>query len=544
MQQLSERLDDRFRLLTGGARTALPRQQTLRAVVEWSYDLLFEDERRVFEHLSVFAGGCTLDAAEAVCAGDGIGPEDIADLLGRLVDKSLVVVDHSAGVARFDLLQTLALYGRERLATSEGAHEARDRHTAHYAELCERGAAAFRGTDQAAWLAELARELDNVRAALAWTAGRGDADGALRLVGGAGWAWWLTGRGDEDRRWFDTALGCPGSFDPAIRGVALAWAGAVGANAGTGMTEAMERGEEAVALLLEHSDDRMSAADAMVLLAGTNLRMGHRDRTLELYDDAVAWCDEHDDPWSRAVGFSARGRACAIRGQVDDAERHYEASIAHFEALGVEWALASVGSDIAVLAEIRGDIDKAIATIERARVAAARLDLPLAECQLLARLGNLALTLGDVAQAEHYHDAAVSVAEAAGSHVSAGVALNGRAMARRMAGRLDDASDAATQALAIYRAFGYTTGEALSLSSLGLIAELQGDLPRARQVHLEGLAVARRMEDERAIALALEGLAGVAVASGEATRAGHAPGRGRGTARGGRRGCPRARVRR
>ena len=206
-----------------------------------------------------------------------------------------------------------------------------------------------------------------------------------------------------------------------------------------------------------------------------------------------------------------------IRGQVEDAERHYEASIAHFEALGVEWALASVGSDIAVLAEIRGDIDKAIATIERARVAAACLDLPLAECQLLARLGNLALTLGDVAQAEHYHDAAVSVAEAAGSHVSAGVALNGRAMARRMAGRLDDASDAATQALAIYRAFGYTTGEALSLSSLGLIAELQGDLPRARQVHLEGLAVARRMEDERAIALALEGLAGVAVASGEAT---------------------------
>ena len=116
VQQLSERLDDRFRLLTGGARTALPRQQTLRAVVEWSYDLLFEDERRVFEHLSVFAGGCSLDAAEAVSAGDGIAPEDIADLLGRLVDKSLVVVDHSSGAARFDLLQTLALYGRERLA--------------------------------------------------------------------------------------------------------------------------------------------------------------------------------------------------------------------------------------------------------------------------------------------------------------------------------------------------------------------------------------------------------------------------------------------
>ena len=89
--QLASRLDDRFRLLTGGARTALPRQQTLRAVVEWSYDLLFDDERRVFERLSVFAGGCSLEAAEAVCAGDDVAPEDVADLLAHLVDKSLVV---------------------------------------------------------------------------------------------------------------------------------------------------------------------------------------------------------------------------------------------------------------------------------------------------------------------------------------------------------------------------------------------------------------------------------------------------------------------
>ena len=107
------RLDDRFRILTGGARTALPRQQTLRAVVEWSYDLLFDDEQRVFERLSVFSGGCSLEAAEAVCSGDGIAPEDVADLLAHLVDKSLVVADHSGSEVRFRLLQTLALFGRD-----------------------------------------------------------------------------------------------------------------------------------------------------------------------------------------------------------------------------------------------------------------------------------------------------------------------------------------------------------------------------------------------------------------------------------------------
>src|SRR4029078_11222056 len=97
--QLASRLDDRFRLLTGGARTALPRQQTLRAVVEWSYDLLFEDERRVFERLSVFSGGCSLEAAEAVCGDDEVAGEDVADLLAHLVDKSLVNVSHEGGVA-------------------------------------------------------------------------------------------------------------------------------------------------------------------------------------------------------------------------------------------------------------------------------------------------------------------------------------------------------------------------------------------------------------------------------------------------------------
>ncbi len=139
VQQLADRLDDRFRLLTGGARTALPRQQTLRAVVEWSYDLLFDDERRVFELLSVFAGGCSLEAAEAVCAGDQIEAEDVADLLAHLVDKSLLVADHTGGEARFHLLQTLALFGRERLAASKVASDARDRHAAHYRALAERG---------------------------------------------------------------------------------------------------------------------------------------------------------------------------------------------------------------------------------------------------------------------------------------------------------------------------------------------------------------------------------------------------------------------
>ena len=171
--QLAERLDDRFRLLTGGARTALPRHQTLRAVTDWSYDLLFDDERTVFERLAVFAGGCTLEAAEAVCSDDDLAAAEIGGLVGRLVDKSLVVAD---GSGRFRLLLTLAQYGRERLDDRDDGDAVRDRHAAYYADLAEQSSLDWHrpgGRTQVWWLACLTTELDNVRAALEWSIGGG-----------------------------------------------------------------------------------------------------------------------------------------------------------------------------------------------------------------------------------------------------------------------------------------------------------------------------------------------------------------------------------
>ncbi|HEX7525117.1 MAG TPA: BTAD domain-containing putative transcriptional regulator, partial [Gaiellaceae bacterium] len=146
--QIAERLDDRFRLLTGGSRTAMARQQTLRAVVDWSYDLLFEDERRVFERLSVFPGGCVIGAAEAVCAGGDVDETDVIDLIDGLVAKSLLLVDRSGSEPRYRMLQTLSQYGRERLVGSGEADAVFGRMAAHFAELCALSGVAFRGVDQ------------------------------------------------------------------------------------------------------------------------------------------------------------------------------------------------------------------------------------------------------------------------------------------------------------------------------------------------------------------------------------------------------------
>ena len=180
--ELAQRLDQRFRVLTGSERGAVERHQTLRAAIDWSYDLLTEPERRVLERLSVFAGGFTLAAAEAVAAGPDVDTFDVFELLAALVARSLVVADSEGTGTRYRLLETIRQYAQERLDASGDTARTRGAHARYYAGFVETVAPGFVGPDELDWLARLVRESDNLRVALAWTAEAGDADSALRIL--------------------------------------------------------------------------------------------------------------------------------------------------------------------------------------------------------------------------------------------------------------------------------------------------------------------------------------------------------------------------
>ena len=188
-EQIAERLDDRFRLLTGGSRTALPRQQTLRALIDWSYQLLSEQERLLFRRLAVFVGGWTLEAAEAVCGFGGVASIDILDLLTHLVDKSLVIVDNAGKESRYRRLETIRQYAREKLFETEEAAEIRDRHLDYFRTFAEKTEVEIVNANQVAWLNRLQAEFDNIRAALEWSQEKRAEDG-LRL-GSAIWRFCL-----------------------------------------------------------------------------------------------------------------------------------------------------------------------------------------------------------------------------------------------------------------------------------------------------------------------------------------------------------------
>ncbi|MDQ4090792.1 MAG: winged helix-turn-helix domain-containing protein, partial [Actinomycetota bacterium] len=225
--QIAARLGDRFRLLSAGPRTAAARQRTLRGVVDWSYDLLDAAERLVFERLSVFAGGATLEAAEAVCGGDGVEEEDVAEILARLVDKSLVNVDRTAGSNRFTMLQTLVEYGHDRLAEGGRAASAFRRLAAWVLDLSRRGERPRPGPEPPLPLRTVAAEADNIDAVLGWAV---DHDPALAFEVGArlGWFWLATGRLHSGWRALTRSLPCDPEVDDAVLARGLAWAGYLG----------------------------------------------------------------------------------------------------------------------------------------------------------------------------------------------------------------------------------------------------------------------------------------------------------------------------
>jgi len=337
------------------------------------------------------------------------------------------------------------------------------------------------------------------------------------MAGGLGWSYWLTGGGDVGVRLLEAALACPGEASAACRALAMEWACAVRANSGLGLDDAVAQGEQAIELWREAGDDR-GRRDAITLLAGVHVMRGDRARAIELFDEATALYQVDPGNWSQAVGLSTAGRAASLRGDLVEAEALQHRCVAHFEGAGVTWAVAAVNSDIALIAELRGDLDGAVVATQKALDAARLLGLALSEAQLLARLGNLMLELGDEARAEALHGEALVLGEESGATLGTTFALVGRATMRRRAGRLDEAAALATEAIGLYRSADAPIGVGRALSVLGFVAEQQGRLDEARRLHRDALDLVRD-RDLRLAAQALEGLAGVEAAAGDGTRA-------------------------
>jgi predicted ATPase/class 3 adenylate cyclase len=399
VEQIAARLTDQLKLLTGGSRTAERRQQTLRAAVEWSYELLSDEERLLFNRTSVFAGGFSLEAVQEICAGDGVDPADTLDLVQQLVDKSLVVTARVAdgGVGRFRVLEILRQYGQEQLRASGAFDSISARHAAFFAGLVEELGADCHGPGRTEYMHRLEQEHDNIRRALQWVVEQQDSAVALRFAR-MEWFWMERDLWSEGRAWAERILGL--SIEPEdvkARAELLLLSGEAAWLVGD-MEVAYRQAEQALALSRQSADRQLEGAatgflglllwikgqlaDAWPLIekalalsqqAGdrwTQSRMleqlgimrlqEHDNVTAKMHiQESVRLAREFNDAYSLCIALNFLGDVAAIQGATDEAEAAYTESLDISDALGHPTPGTTALHSLGFLAVSRGDFARA-----------------------------------------------------------------------------------------------------------------------------------------------------------------------------------------
>ncbi|MDQ7859158.1 MAG: tetratricopeptide repeat protein [Armatimonadota bacterium] len=480
VEAIADRLGDRFRLLAGGARTALPRQQTLRATIEWSHALLADRERLLFRRLAVFAGGFTLEAAEAVCAGPDLPAIEVLDLLSRLVDKSLVLgpTPRAPGPARFAMLESIREYAAEALLAAAEVAEVRRRHLGYFLGLAEQAEPLLRTGAQLVWFERLDPERENLRAAVAWGREAPDAhDDVARLACVLWWFWMVRGNASEGREMLAAAI----ALTPATEGGRVARGRAI---SGAGLLAWRQRDYAAAAALAEQgaavseqAGDPTGLAAALNVLALVARDRGDLDRAEPLHRRSLELWRREGNRWGEALALQNLGYIAHRRGDYDGAQRCCDASLAIFRMLGDRWGVATVLYILGRVALRRGDDDRARALNEEALA-------------LFKEIGNhelFAFTTGNL----------------------------GYLAVRR--GEYGRAAALLAEALAAFREAGDRRGVADVLAAQGQMAAAQGDHETARRLYAQSLAANAELSNRQGIAEDLERLAAVAAAG-----AGHA----------------------
>jgi predicted ATPase/DNA-binding SARP family transcriptional activator/DNA-binding CsgD family transcriptional regulator len=358
LEQISGRLEDSLKLLTGGSRTATRRQRTLRGALDWSYELLLEEERTLFRRLSAFAGWWTLEAAEAVGAAGGI-EEDIMDVLSNLVDKSLVVTEPEAPeVVRYRMLESVRQYAREQLEESGEAEAIRRRHASFYLALAKEAESGLTGAQQQAWADQLEAEHDNLRAALSWSL-ENEPQTALQLAETLARFWEIRSHFLEGSRWLEAVLQETRHTDTATRAEALTEAGTFAFHRGDYRQATVLHGE-ALTLYKELGDER-GVAFALMCLGVQALEQGDYERAKPLFEEALASSQQLGDERTSAYTLHNLGEVARFRGEYGQAKTRGMEALAMFREMDDKWCVARTLSWLGMVTVYKSDDREAAA---------------------------------------------------------------------------------------------------------------------------------------------------------------------------------------
>lgn len=398
-QEIAARLDQRFDLLTSGARNVLPRQQTLRALLDWSFDLLSEHEGVLFRRLAVFAGGWTLDAAEEICADENLSQSSIISLLASLVDKSLVLVDATNETTHYQFLETIREYTCEKLAHANESDELQTRHLAYFIALAEQAEPELYERDQLEWTQRLDQKHDNFRAALHWARESKQDEKFVHLAGALGYFWYLRGYLREAGEWLQDALAVM-TDKMNVRWRARVWSAAGTVLWAKGDFKQAEQFHSRALTLYQEANDDWGTAFSLINVAAQFSNVGKQERAEEIMDAALSIArDKFPNLHAMILVNSAVGK---MRNQnyVDARARLLEA-VAITSRNGLTKYQVHAATILGEAQFILGETEKAITTMRMTSELARTMNGSLEQCEVLISFAFVLVKTGDWASAEH-----------------------------------------------------------------------------------------------------------------------------------------------
>jgi predicted ATPase len=481
-QAMLARLESSLKLLTEGARDLPARQQTLRSTFDWSYDLLNEDEKKLFARLAVFAGGCMLEAAEAVCNSRGDLGINVFDGLGSLVIKNLLQqVVQKDDELRFIMLQTIHEYALERLEASGEAEATRRAHANYFLKLAEEAELHFAGAQEAVWLNSLELEHDNLRLALRWAEENGEPDISLRLAGSLGWFWRVRGYFSEGGKWLEGALS-QGNATERTAKYAKALTGAGGL--------ALSQGDYASARLF--------------------------------FEESMAISRELGDRKNYAKSLNGLGIIVHIQNGYAPARSLFEESLGISRELGDKQGIVASLHNLGNVAYDQGDYTSARSLIEESLAINRGLGNKQESANLLHDLGVISSGQNDLyANARLLFEESLAIKRELGNKWGMAISFHSLGNVARDQGQYTLARAFYKNSLATFHDFGDKWNLAISLFNLGIAARDQGDYGSARSFLEESLAISQALGNKQLIACSLEAFAALRVMKGEPERAAH-----------------------
>ncbi len=491
VEQISKRLDDRFRLLTGGARTALPRQQTLRALIDWSYDILTENERLLLRRLSVFAGGWTLEAAEEVCVGDGIESYDVLDLLSQLVNKSLVVVieQSQSGETRYRMLETIRQYAREKLLEAGGSEVIRDRHLAYFVKLIEQAEPELYRSNQVFWLNKLEDELDNLRMAVEWSLAT-NAESGLQIVVHP-WRFWNTRAYiQESGEWLAQLLERYDTID-TLHAKALAIRSLCFVRQGN-FPEALRIAGQSLQMARQISDKHSEAFSLLLLGSFTSLQ-GSVGEAFPLLEESLALYRILEDK----IGQANSLESLINNNDLERAMTSAKESLRLYRELGHLSGIATILTRLARLIFWSKDFSSPASLLEEARSIFRQLGDQALESEVLTNFGSLAYWQGNYQAAIAYYEEAIVLCEKIGNDFGNTWAHVFIAYAFLRQGDLQQARAMFEDNIQNIHKAGLTIALVFAVEGLASLNVNQGQLERAARLFAWTYAVREKIGDHR-----------------------------------------------